>query len=304
MLTGFINLLKPPGFTSHDVVQALRRLLNEKRIGHGGTLDPLACGVLPIAIGKATRLLEYIQSEGKTYRVEFLLGLRTDTQDISGRVLSSRDCSHISYEELQKAANLFTGEIQQTPPMFSAVHYKGRRLYELARQGVEVERPSRTVTIHKFKIIKWWRESPYIRVLADVSCSKGTYIRTLGDDWGNYLGCGATMTLLIRSKSGVFEVGDSWTLEEIKYCIEKEKWNFILPLTTGISFMPRVIVTKEKITSIINGVPISLIGCEELSKLELGDLVRIENSQGKLLAVGIVENKNNELCLKPKKVFK
>jgi len=304
MLAGFINVLKPPGYTSHDIVQQLRCLLKEKRIGHGGTLDPLAAGVLPVAVGQATRLLEYLQLNEKSYRAEYILGLRTDTQDLSGRVLSKTVCSTITDEDLQAAARRFTGSLKQVPPMASAVHYQGRRLYELARLGKEVERPARQVHIKKFSVIRWWPDGPYTRVLVDITCSKGTYVRTLGADWGDFLGCGATLAFLIRTRVGNFKLEETWTLEEIAGRVARGCRQFLLPATAGVTHLPTVTVKEEAIKAIINGAVVRGGDCTRIPELKRGNLVRLE-VEDKLLALArVVINESGLLLLKPEKVFK
>ncbi|MBC7325517.1 MAG: tRNA pseudouridine(55) synthase TruB [Moorella sp. (in: Bacteria)] len=304
MVAGFINVLKPPGLTSHDVVQALRRLLQVKRVGHGGTLDPLATGVLPVAVGKATRLLEYIQGGGKAYRAEFILGLKTDSQDLSGRVLASPGCRDLQLEEIQAAARRFTGTITQVPPMVSAVHYRGRRLYELAREGLEVARPPRRVTIHQFEVLKVWPERGYYRVLADIACSGGTYIRTLGADWGDYLGCGATLAFLLRTRAGSFKLEEAWTLEEIRAGLARGDRGFLLPPVAGIAHLPAAIVKDKAIKAVQNGATISPADCARLPVLRPGAIIRLEAPATGLLALArVVARDQEEYGLKPEKVL-
>ncbi|NLW07384.1 MAG: tRNA pseudouridine(55) synthase TruB [Clostridia bacterium] len=304
MVVGFINILKPPGCTSHDVVQRLRRLLQQKRIGHGGTLDPLAVGVLPVAVGKATRLLEYLQLEEKSYRAEFIVGIRTDTQDLSGRVLSRVACSEIKYEDLQEAANYFTGTIKQVPPMTSAVHFRGQRLYKLARQGLEVERPAREVNIKQFRLVRCWREEPYIRVMADITCSKGTYIRTLGADWGDFLGYGATLAFLIRSRVGNFKLEEAWTMEEIEASIDRGDRQFLLPLAAGLSHLPLINLTPKVVKPVVNGAAVKLAELAPTAAIKMGSVFRLE-IDGKLVAVArVVTGAGGERLLQPQKVFR
>ncbi|CEP66827.1 tRNA pseudouridine synthase II, TruB [Moorella glycerini] len=304
MLTGFINVLKPPGLTSHDVVQNLRRFLKEQRIGHGGTLDPMAAGVLPVAVGKATRLLEYIQAGGKAYRAEFILGLKTDTQDLGGRVLARPGCPGLKLEELQAAARRFTGTISQVPPMVAAVHYQGRRLYELAREGQEVERPARRVTIENFQVLKGWPDGPFFRVMADITCSKGTYIRTLGADWGDYLGCGATLAFLLRTRAGCFKLEEAWTLEEIAARVAGGNGDFLLPPAAGITHLPVITVREKVIKAVANGAAIDPADCIQVPALRPGSLARLETPAGVLLAVARVVTKGEVYCFKPDKVLK
>ena len=211
---GIINLLKPAGMTSHDCVQMLRRLTGIKRIGHTGTLDPMAVGVLPLCIGSAARITEYLNLDDKKYRCEMQLGLETDTQDIWGRVIQdSRGDFVFDGEKITDALNSFQGLISQYPPGYSAVRVNGRRLYEYARHGEAVEIKPRQVDIKSITVIHMDPEKK--RVLFDVECSKGTYIRTICHDTGRILGCGAAMSCLIRTASGAFTLDNSVTIEEL-----------------------------------------------------------------------------------------
>ncbi|HWQ78481.1 MAG TPA: tRNA pseudouridine(55) synthase TruB [Anaerovoracaceae bacterium] len=211
---GIINLLKPAGMTSHDCVQLLRRLTGTKRIGHTGTLDPMAVGVLPLCIGSAARITEYLDLDYKKYRCEMQLGFETDTQDIWGRVISDNR-GGFPFESVKIAETLdsFRGLISQYPPGYSAVRVNGRRLYEYARQGESVEIKPRQVNIKDITVIHMDREKN--RVLFDVECSKGTYIRTICHDAGRILGCGAAMSCLIRTASGAFTLDNAVTIEEL-----------------------------------------------------------------------------------------
>lgn len=209
---GFININKPKGKTSHDVVAILRRITKVKQIGHTGTLDPLATGVLPVAIGKASRLIEYLQ-EDKGYIAEIEFGKISDTYDIEGNI---ENFSDIKVNKLQIEKNLekFLGQIEQIPPVYSAVHYKGKRLYELARQGIIPDDiPKRIVEIHKIELLDFDESKQIAHV--EIFCSKGTYIRSIVNDLGMMLGCGAVMTALERIKSGFFEINGSLNLDEL-----------------------------------------------------------------------------------------
>ena len=213
-MDGIINVYKEPGFTSHDVVAKLRGILHMKKIGHTGTLDPDAQGVLPVCLGKATKLCGMITDWGKTYEAVMLLGKTTDTQDISGSVLS---VSEVNADE-RKIIDViisFVGGYEQVPPMYSALKHNGKKLYELARQGIEVERKSRHVDIGFIKINEMNLNDDEKTVTFTVACSKGTYIRTLIDDIGKKLGCGACMLSLKRTRVGQFEIDDSLTLNQI-----------------------------------------------------------------------------------------
>lgn len=213
-MDGILNLLKPPGMTSHDVVSVVRRVLGIKKVGHTGTLDPGVAGVLPICVGRATRLAEFIAGGDKAYRAEITFGVTTDTQDSFGETLTETDASHLGKGDVAYAITKFQGEIMQVPPMVSAVKVDGKRLYELAREGVEVERAARPVTIHKLQLLDF-RPGVHPTAYVDVVCSKGTYIRTLGYDLGQALGVGAHMSYLVRTRSGPFTLPDAATLAEL-----------------------------------------------------------------------------------------
>ncbi len=210
-LNGVLNVYKPPGITSNGVVTKIRRLTGIKKVGHTGTLDPEAEGVLPICIGKGTKVAGMLTDSNKAYRATIRLGVTTDSQDMTGNVLS-RSEAKVSREEFERAVMCFVGEISQIPPMYSAIKQNGQPLYKLARKGVEVERKPRLITIFKIEIVEFAGET----AVFDVHCSKGTYIRTLCADIGEKLGCGAAMEGLIRIKSGCFEIAEAVTLEYLE----------------------------------------------------------------------------------------
>jgi len=211
-LNGFLNVLKPPGMTSHDVVDLLRKLLPGVKVGHGGTLDPGAAGVLPLLLGKTTKLASYLLEFPKTYRAELYLGVTTDTADASGKIIERMLPPSLVREEIEAFFSAFTGEHEQVPPMFSAIKIKGRKLYEYAREGLQIERPARTVKIYEIKVINYF---PPQRVLFEVKCSSGTYVRSLCEKIGNTIGCGAHMSFLLRTASGCFQIAASQTLEDL-----------------------------------------------------------------------------------------
>ncbi|MDR3295836.1 MAG: tRNA pseudouridine(55) synthase TruB, partial [Clostridiales Family XIII bacterium] len=207
---GLLNFLKPSGMTSHDAVSFLRRLTGVKRIGHMGTLDPMAAGVLPLCIGRATRIAEYLVFDTKEYRCEMRLGLKTDTLDIWGTtVWEAEPCHllHLDEARIREQANVFTGEQMQTPPAYSAIKISGKKLYEYAREGQPVQVPARKIDIKSITVYEVDLEER--RLVFDVVCSKGTYIRSLCHDMGEALGCGAVMSHLIRTRSGCFQISDA-----------------------------------------------------------------------------------------------
>lgn len=222
MKDGILNIYKPSGMTSHDVIYKLRKILGIKKLGHTGTLDPLATGVLPVCIGKATRVCEYLDADFKKYRCTMVLGVETDTQDVTGEILRTADTSDIRPEDVYKAFEGFSGWIDQKPPMYSAVRVKGRRLYEYARAGEEVEVKTRKIFIKSLEIeaIDFAHDSNSKKVTFTVECSKGTYIRTICQDAGEALGCGASLESLERLASGRFTVEDAVTLDELRAVAE------------------------------------------------------------------------------------
>ena len=247
-MNGIINLKKEVGMTSHDVVFKLRKILGTKKIGHGGTLDPDVVGVLPIAVGKATRMVEFMQDEGKVYEGEITLGYSTTTEDASGEVVSETPVlSHLDEKLVDGAIASLTGPISQIPPMYSAVKVNGRKLYEYARAGQEVERPERQVTIYQFE-----RTSPIsydghlARFTFRVKCSKGTYIRTLSVDLGEKLGYAAHMSQLTRTSAAGLQLEDALTLEEIAEKVEAGQLDFLHPLEIGTGDLVRVCLTQEQ----------------------------------------------------------
>lgn len=249
-MNGILNFLKPPGMTSHDAVAVVRRVLWTKKVGHTGTLDPQAAGVLPICVGQATRIVELLQEDRKTYRAELTLGVTTDTQDRWGTILSENPVS-VSREELLDAFDRFTGEIAQIPPMYSALKVDGQKLCDLARKGIDVEREARMRTIHAIRLIRFDGR----KAIFDVVCSKGTYVRTLCHDIGHHLGCGAMMSFLLRTATGAFTLTDSITLEELKACespAEGAKW--LIGIDEAFAGVPRLDLKEEWITMIRNGV--------------------------------------------------
>ena len=208
-LNGILNLNKPVGRTSFSIVAAVKRLSGEKHAGHAGTLDPIASGVLPVFIGRATRFIEYLMDTSKTYRAEIQLGVKTDTYDAEGKIIGTAPISHVSKDLIESTLKDFVGNITQVPPVYSALKINGKPMYELARAGIPVNPEGRTVVIHSIELLDWSPPVAGIRVL----CGKGTYIRSLANDLGEKLGCGAMMKSLVRESYGPFDLKDSFTPE-------------------------------------------------------------------------------------------
>lgn len=291
-MNGIINLKKETGMTSHDAVFKLRKILGTKKIGHGGTLDPDVVGVLPIAVGKATRMVEFMQDEGKVYDGEITLGYSTTTEDSSGEVVAETPVlSPLDEKLVDEAIASLTGPITQIPPMYSAVKVNGRKLYEYARAGQEVERPERQVTIYSFErtsAISYDEE--LARFTFRVKCSKGTYIRTLSVDLGEKLGYAAHMSHLTRTSAAGLQLEDSLTLEEIAQKVEAGELDFLHPLEIGTGDLVKVNLTPELADEVRYGRFIEL----ECSEKEVAAF-----EGEKLLAI----MEKRDYLYKPRKVF-
>lgn len=224
MIHGILNVYKEKGYTSHDVVAKLRGITGQKKIGHTGTLDPEAVGVLPVCLGRATKLCGMLTDKDKCYETVLLLGIETDTQDITGKIQKEEDISGLEEAEVTHVVRSFTGEYEQIPPMYSALKVNGRKLYELAREGREVERRARRVKIREIEILAL--ELPLVRMR--VVCSKGTYIRTLCHDIGEQLGCGGAMESLTRSRVGIFGIEEALTLEQLEKLRDEDKISTVI----------------------------------------------------------------------------
>ena len=234
---GYIVIDKPKGWTSHDVVAKVRRIVDERRVGHAGTLDPAATGVLPVAVGLATRTIEYLAAADKSYRATIRFGVSTDSADAEGDVIATADASGISLEAIESALQDLRGEISQVPPMHSAIKVNGRRLYDLARKGETVEIAPRTVTITQLDIVEWSQPD----LVVDVTCSKGTYIRSLARDVGEALGPGAHLAALRRTRTGPFTLDESLSLDELSERLERDGWEQVsLAPDAVIGDMPRL----------------------------------------------------------------
>lgn len=252
MVDGFLVIDKPAGISSHDVVNRVRRILGTRKVGHTGTLDPFATGVLPIAVGEGTKAIQFLDEGEKAYEAVIRLGLVTDTLDITGTVLQEHDSGGLGQEQLLSAMAALTGEISQVPPMYSAIKRGGQPLYKLARKGIEVERQSREVIIHSFELLEF--SSPLATVR--VHCSRGTYVRTLADDLGKLLGCGACLTALRRTLSGPFRLADAMTLEQLaSYAEEGVAQHHVVHVPTALSHLAQIQLTESELQKLKNGIP-------------------------------------------------
>ena len=249
MINGIINIYKESGYTSHDVVAKMRGILKQKKIGHTGTLDPDAVGVLPVCLGSGTKLCDMLTDKSKEYEAKMLLGITTDTQDTSGEIVTQKDVN-VTQEQVSEAILSFVGEYEQIPPMYSAIKVNGKKLYELAREGKEIERKPRRVSIDYIQIIKV--ELPYVTM--KVGCSKGTYIRTLCYDIGEKLGCGAAMAGLKRTKVGQFTLDTALTLSEVEAARDSETLaDHIVSVDSVFTHMDAVIIQDKFVRLIENG---------------------------------------------------
>lgn len=275
-MNGIILVDKPQDWTSHDVVSKLRGALHERRIGHSGTLDPLATGLLVVFVGRATRAVEFAEAADKEYIAGLRLGVSTDTQDISGNILSVSD-DLPSEEELRNALNSFRGELEQVPPMYSAIKVNGKKLYELARKGETVERKPRKITVTEIELVGKANGDFLLRL----ECSKGTYVRTICNDVGNALGCGACMSSLRRTRAGAFSVDDAHTLEDIIAAAKiGDAEKFILPVDTLFSHLERLNVDDESAKRLKTGGIIS-VTCND-------GRYRVYAPNGEFLLIGVV----------------
>lgn len=251
--SGIINIIKPEGFTSQDVCAKLRRTLGTRRVGHAGTLDPMATGVLPICFGRATRVIEYYDEDWKTYEAEIRLGITTDTLDSTGEVLTTAPYEGVTEEDVRRATARYHGEISQIPPKYSALKVNGRPLYELARAGKEIdlEQKRRTVTVKDFEILSFRPEEGMLSFR--ITCSKGTYIRSISAEIGETLGTGAVMTSLVRTASGVFKIEDGYSLEEFLAMSEKERDRVVLSPEETLASLGRAVLAAGSELFYFNG---------------------------------------------------
>ena len=255
-MNGILLINKPQGFTSFDVIAKLRGILKIKRLGHAGTLDPMATGVLPVFVGKATRACDIIPNNEKSYTADFRLGVVTDTQDSTGTVIKSFD-KRASKHEVEVILDCFRGEIQQLPPMYSAVSVNGKRLYDLARQGIEVERKARTITIDKLELLSFDEESQTGMLF--ISCSKGTYIRTIIHDIGEKLSTGGIMTALVRNSSSGFKLEECYTLEQVQEMKNNDSLNnTIIPVDKAFVSYDEIYLSEAQTRMYRNGVKLDL----------------------------------------------
>lgn len=289
MTHGIVNVVKATGMSSHDVVSQMRRIYNMKKVGHAGTLDPLAAGVLPVYLGQATRLIEYGGSDSKTYHAEFMLGFCTDTEDSTGEVTAVMPVPDLSFAMVEQAAASFCGDIEQRPSRYSAIHIQGVKAYTLARQHADFTLPSRKVTIHEIRLLAYGQGKGVL----SVTCSKGTYVRALIRDIGERLGTCACMTYLVRVRAGIFDISHAATLEEI----ESDPQAYVMPADAAVRHLPKAVCSPERCVLLFQGRAVPFAG----KNLAHGDAVRVHDLDGRL--VGIAHFDKTHHVIRPHKMF-
>ena len=289
---GLLNVNKPEGWTSRQAVDRVARIVKPAKAGHAGTLDPMATGVLMICVGKATRLINFIQEQPKTYCAEFVLGQRSDTDDITGQVTATKVESEPSLQDVTSRLSEFLGRIEQVPPQYSAVHIDGQRAYKLARKGRQFEIAARTVEVHRIELVRY--EYPLLETV--IECGSGTYIRSIGRDLGERLGCGAVMSRLERTAIGPFVIEEAIDPQEIT---AESLPSQLLPATTAVSHLPRYSCTADDVTRLRDGRSISVAGAPP--PCETAEPIAVIGPDGELaaLANSLPEGK----CLQPYQVF-
>ena len=292
MINGILNIYKEKGYTSHDVVARLRGIVGQRKIGHTGTLDPDAEGVLPVCLGRATKVCDLLTDKDKTYEAVMLLGCVTDTQDVSGEILEEKDPSALSEEKVRDCIQGYIGEYEQIPPMYSAIKINGKKLYELAREGKTVERKARKVHIFDIRIL----EMNLPRVRMEVSCSKGTYIRTLCYDIGQSLGCGACMETLLRTRVGRFTLEDSVKLDEVQESVKTEKFETVLiPLDAVFTDRRAVTVTESEKMLAYNGNALTKKGVFPMLDFEDGEQIRVYDEEQRFIGMFCYDRRKKRL---------
>lgn len=295
-MNGILIIDKPQDFTSFDVVAVMRRLCSQKKIGHTGTLDPMATGVLPLLLGSAARAQAILPDSDKEYTASFQLGVTTDTLDSTGRVLSRTEDFTVTREELCQALTMFRGDILQTPPMYSAVSKNGKRLYELARKGIEVEREKRPVTVSRLDVLSYNENTACGQL--HITCSKGTYVRSLIDDVGRSLKCGGIMTALRRTKACGFTLSEALTLDVMKELSESERIEEQLrPVESLFLSYREITVTKAQSVRFQNGGALDLCRTALRDNYNDKEIVRVKAPDGRFLGLGMTDTEKQSLAI-------
>jgi tRNA pseudouridine55 synthase len=295
---GILNINKPWGKTSFGIVAVVKRLTGERRVGHAGTLDPTATGILPICLGQGTRVTQFLLEATKCYRGQIELGMTTDTYDACGKVTERKDPSRISQEQLASALTSFVGEIQQLPPMYSAVKHHGQRLYELARCGIKVDRRSRRARIHSLQFTSW--QPPVATV--EVVCGKGTYIRSLAHDLGQALGCGAILKSLTRLRYGPFDINDAISMPQLENAVRHGYWRqLVYPIDTVLLDWTAIVVSDATGSMIKTGCPVTVASDNGLKQISAENRCRVYSNGGSFLGLARFDPETGRW--QPEKVF-
>lgn len=302
MIHGIINVYKEKGYTSHDVVAKLRGILGQKKIGHTGTLDPDAEGVLPVCLGKGTRLCDLLTDKDKVYETVLLLGQTTDTQDVSGEVLNTGSTQHLTNSEVCKAVESFVGPYLQIPPMYSALKVNGKKLYELAREGKEIARKARTIEVYDIRIRRFL---PPDRVEMDIDCSKGTYIRTLCADIGKALGCGGHMAELLRTATGSFSLENAIKLDDLKALAEQERAeDALLTMQEALRDFPVIKIAEGSTKLLYNGGKIQeKYFTKQPKALQEDEIAAVYDFENHLVGLYTLKKEETNFYIKPFKML-
>ncbi len=294
-MLGFLNLNKPAGWTSHDCVAKVRRLLHLKRVGHAGTLDPAATGVLPIALGKATRLIQFLPSQ-KAYQATLRFGVTTTTDDLEGEILTANPVPDLTLDTVQAILPQFIGKIEQIPPRYSAIQVQGKRLYDLARKGEKIDVPIRTVEIHQIEILAW-HPGDFPELEIAIHCGAGTYIRSIARDWGEKLKMGGTLAQLIRTESSGFQLQDSLTLEALETQIQQGQFTPLDP-SMGLGYLPAIHLSSPEAKRWCQGQSVQI-----QTDLLNSNPIRVYQEEDQFLGIGKRVNSESGLCLAPQIVI-
>ena len=301
-MNGIINVYKEKGYTSHDVVAVLRKIAGQKKIGHTGTLDPDATGVLPVCLGRATKLCDLLTDRDKTYEAVLLLGKTTDTQDISGAILKEQPTDHLNEAEVTKVIESFKGTYDQIPPMYSALKVNGKKLYELAREGKEIARKARTIEVYDIRIRRFL---PPDRVEMDIDCSKGTYIRTLCADIGKALGCGGHMAELLRTATGSFSLENAIKLDDLKALAEQERAEeALLTMQEALRDFPVIKIAEGSTKLLYNGGKIQeKYFTKQPKALQEDEIAAVYDFENHLVGLYTLKKEETNFYIKPFKML-
>lgn len=295
---GYLNIDKPPDWTSTDVVRKLKGVTRSKKIGHGGTLDPLATGVLPICVGGATRFADTVLLGTKSYSISIELGSSTNTYDSTGEKTAEGDWSGVTRNQIDDVLTHFTGKFEQVPPMFSALHHNGQRLYDLARKGIEVDRPARPVEVFRLDLVEF--DAP--KLVIEIECSHGFYARTLAHDIGERLGCFAHLGGLVRTHAGAFRIEDAVTIEQVIEAAESGDWRDVaMPIDTTLKHMKQTTLTAEFVEMVRHGRQLAIGDIGKPGDFEAGERIRAYTPDDELIAILIFEPE--KLGWRPEKVL-